>query len=187
MPQPPAQTRLKTADLRSTGPTRFALEPDGTARAALADELGLLALRKLRLKGSLSPQGRRAWALEAELGATVTQACVVTLEPVTTRIDTTVTRRLVPPAQIETPEPGSETEMPEDDEIEPLGDEIDLWAILTEALALALPAYPRKPDATLGSAQFAEDGVTPLRDDDLRPFAGLAGLRDKLQGDDGKG
>jgi hypothetical protein len=30
---------------------------------------------------------------------------------------------------------------------------------------------------------FAEDGVTPLRDEDTKPFAGLAALRDRLEDD----
>ena len=32
-----------------------------------------------------------------------------------------------------------------DDEPEPLGERIDLGLVATEALALAMPAYPRKP------------------------------------------
>ena len=70
--------------------------------------------------------------------------------------------------------------MPEDDTIEPLGTEIDFGSILVEALALALPDYPRKDEAELENATFAAPGITALKDEDLKPFAGLAGLRDKL-------
>ena len=72
---------------------------------------------------------------------------------------------------------GAEIEMPEDDTQEPLPEVIDLGAVMAEALALALPDYPRAPGAELGEAVFAAPGVAALRDADLRPFAALAKLR----------
>ena len=36
----------------------------------------------------------------------------------------------------------------------------------------------------LGEAVYAEDGVQPMRDEDTKPFAGLAALRGQLKGDD---
>lgn len=161
----------------------FSFEPDAEARAALASHLGAEAIRKLRFTGRLTPLGNRGWQLDADLGATAVQACIVTLTPVTTRIDTPVTRRFVPADRLDNYEAGSETEMPEDDSLEPLGDVIDLWAVMAEALALALPAYPRAGDADLEQAQFAEDGVEPLTDEDVKPFAGLASLREKMRKD----
>lgn len=180
-PSKGSETRLRVADLRQTGDTAVALAPDAPARDGLAATLGIEALRKLRFEGRLSPRGKHGWELQARLGATAVQTCVVTLAPVTTRIDTTVVRRFVPAAQLGAPDPGSETEMPEDDTVEPLGEVIDLDAIMTEALALALPAYPRKDDAAPVEARFAEDGVTPMSDEEARPFAGLAALREKMQ------
>ena len=184
---PARQTRLRVGALSRQAPTAFALEPDERTRAALAGELGANSLRKLRFAGTVAPGRQDDWLLEAHLGVTAVQPCVVTLEPVTTRIDTPVERRFVPPGLIDTPEPGSETEMPEDDSVEPLGAVIDLEAILAEALALALPAFPREQEATLGEAVYADDGVTPLRDTDLKPLSGLAALRERMRedGDDG--
>ena len=76
------------------------------------------------------------------------------------------------------PVPGAdEMEMPDDDRQEPLPEAIDLSSILAEALTLNLPQYPRADDARLGEAVYAEPGVSPLRDEDTRPFAALAGLR----------
>ena len=60
----------------------------------------------------------------------------------------------------------------EDDEIEPLGDRIDLGRVAVEALALALPAYPRKPGAEL-RPRDRRGGDEP------KPFAALAALRGK--------
>jgi len=108
------------------------------------------------------------------------QDCVVTLEPVTTRIEVDVVRRYqagyVPPEE-------DEIEMPEDESLEPLGEVIDPGAILEEALVLALPLYPRKDGAEIGEAVFTEPGKRPMTDEQARPFAGLAALRDKLEDD----
>jgi uncharacterized metal-binding protein YceD (DUF177 family) len=72
--------------------------------------------------------------------------------------------------------------MPEDDSSEPLGSHIDVQEIMEEALALFVPQYPRKDGAVLGESVHAEPGVAPMRDEDTRPFAGLAALRDQLDG-----
>ncbi len=169
---------LPVHELKRGRSREISLVPDGAALAGLREALGLLGLRKVSLRGMLRPEGRRDWRLEAVLGATVTQPCVVTLAPVTTRIDEPVER--VWRAEPEMPE-GDEVEMPEDVSEEPLGREIDLGAVLSEALALALPDWPRAPGAELGEAVYTAPGATPMRDEDARPFAGLAGLRDALK------
>jgi uncharacterized metal-binding protein YceD (DUF177 family) len=124
----------------------FELRPDAGDRQALAAALGIDAVRKLRFAGTLEPEGARDWRLEAELGATVVQPCVVTLAPVTTRIDTSVVRRYL--ADWQEPE-AEEAEMPDDDTTEALPERLDLSAVMAEALALALPDYPRAPDAEM--------------------------------------
>lgn len=177
---------LQVAALARSLENKVDLVPDTAARAALASDLGLLGLRKVSLRGSLNPVGKRDWRLQARLGATIVQPCVVTLMPVTTRIEESVERiwRAKPRA---TGESGSEEEMPEDTSEEKLGDALDLGRVLSEALALALPAYPRADGANLEDAVFAAPGITPMRDEDTRPFAGLADLRDRLTDrEDGK-
>lgn len=171
--------QLLLARLSRGAQTTFMLTPEAPERAALAAELGLQALRKLRFAGRLIPEGRRDWRLEAELGATVVQACVITAEPVTTRIDEAVLRRYM----AELPEAeGDEVEIPEDDSAEPLPVMLDLTAVMAEALALALPIYPKAPGAALGEARFAAPGTEPLSDEAARPLSGLSALRDKLAG-----
>lgn len=172
---------LRVADLATRKATRFDLRPDAATCARIGDALGLLSLGKLRLTGEIRPQGGRDWLLEATLGATVTQACVVTLAPVTTRIEEAVRRRYL--SDMPDPE-GEEVEMPEDDSAEPLSDVIDPGAVMTEALTLALPLYPRAEGAELGETRFAEPGAEPLSDEAMKPFAGLADL---LKKDEEKG
>ena len=177
----PTSTALRVAELSQGGQTAFALRPDAAETARIAAELGLDALRKLSFEGRLIPDGKADWRLEARLGATVVQPCVVTLEPVTTRIDTDVVRSFLRDYH-DPDEP--EAEMPEDETTEPLGTWIDPAAVMLEALALAVPDYPRKEDAALGQMVLTEPGKAAMTDEDARPFAGLADLRRKLQEDD---
>ncbi|MEM8774516.1 MAG: DUF177 domain-containing protein [Pseudomonadota bacterium] len=150
---------------------------------ALADSLGLLGLKKLRFEGTITPVESKDWLLEGKLGATVVQSCVVTLEPVTTRLEEFVSRRFIESIE-ETYTAGEESAMPDDDSVDVLGNVINLIDVLSEALSLALPAYPRKPGLEFSEALAAPPGVKPLSDEDTKPFAGLAQLREKLKPDD---
>ena len=163
----PSQTRFRVAHLNPRQPTAFALAPDGATRAALAGELGISAIPRLRFIGRIRAVDGDAWAVEGRLEARVTQPCVVTLAPVTTDLAEDVARRFSP--HVATPE-GDEVEMP-DDEVEPLGQFIDLAAIMAEELSLALPLYPRAKGAALDSP---EDGAEDT--DTRKPFANLADL-----------
>jgi uncharacterized metal-binding protein YceD (DUF177 family) len=174
--------RIPLSELPTGRPTQFVVEPGTEERAAIADRLGIPSVRKLRFEGEMQPQGRQDWALAGRLGATVVQPCVVTLDPVTTRIDEDVRRTYL--AEMPEPEGGDEAEMPEDDTADPLPETLDLFAVMEEALALALPPFPRAPGAELGEAVYTEPGKAAMTDDDAKPFAGLKALRDKL-GDDG--
>lgn len=175
------QSHLRLADLTNRRATPFELVPSADERRAVADVLGITGVKKLRFSGQIAPLGSKDWELTADLGATVVQDCVVTLAPVTTRIDETVNRTyLATLPQIE----ATEIEMPEDDTIEELPNTLDLAQVMIEALALALPLYPRSEGAELAQSNFAEVGVTPLTDDDAKPFAGLGALRDRLKNKD---
>jgi uncharacterized metal-binding protein YceD (DUF177 family) len=173
----PSPYALRVSELAQNSATPFSLRPDSAQLKAIAAELGVSGLRKLSFEGEVKAVGAADWRLDAKLGATVIQPCVVTLEPVTTRIDVPV-ERLFLRNYVEVDAP--EAEMPEDDTTEALTAWIDPEAIMREALALNLPLYPRAPDAALGEMVVTEPGVAPMRDEDARPFAGLAGLKDQL-------
>jgi uncharacterized metal-binding protein YceD (DUF177 family) len=170
---------LRSATLSARKPTRFHLRPDPDQRRGIAEALGLLDLPVFTFKGELRPVGQRDFLLEAELVARAVQPCSVTLAPVPIDLAETVRRTYV--ADWQEPE-GDEVEMPSDETMEPLPDVIDLAAVAVEALELALPLYPRAPGVSLGEAVFAGPGTEPLRDADLKPFAGLAALKDRLPG-----
>lgn len=169
---------MRLADLPTGRPTAFALAPTAAERKAIANELGIIGIKKLKFEGTLTPQGKADWALAAQLGATVVQECVVTLDPVTTRIDEPLTRAYL----AEIPEiDATEVEMALDEAIDPLPETLDLAQVMIEALSLALPQYPRVPGAGLGAVAVAAPGVTPMSDDDAKPFAGLGALRERLE------
>ena len=159
--------RLRVAQLNPHRPHPVDIAPDETDRAALVREFDLIALPSLHLSGALSAIGAQDWQFEGRLQADVVQPCVVTLAPVATRIDESLRRRWSP--DIADPD-GEEVEMG-DDEVEPLGAVIDLGALLTEALALALPPWPRAEGAELEAAPEEEPA-----EDRRKPFADLSAL-----------
>lgn len=170
------------ARLKRNEATEIRFEPDAALRAEIAEDLGISALKKARLDGTFEPVGKADWRFDGLLGATAVQPCVVSLMPVTTRIDQRFERLFLadpPPAA-----PG-EVEMPEDDTVEPLPGEIDLASLFGEALALALPDYPRAAGAELGETMFTEPGKTPMGDDEARPFAALKVLKGGGGGQEG--
>lgn len=190
MPKPPrtasdtpdtgARQILRLADLPARKPTRFTLAPDAEARARLAGSLGIPAVEAVTFTGELRPAGRRDWVLEAVLDARIVQECIVSLAPVPADIHEKVLRRYLADMPEVTAE---ETEMPEDDTAEPLPASIDLAAVMQEALALALPLYPRAEGAELAQTDFAEPGTEALTDETARPFAQLAALMKKDRSD----
>lgn len=174
---PPSATALRVAALDQNSKNTFSLRPEATELKRIAQELDLFGLRKLSFEGYVQGEGAQDWRLSGKLGATVVQPCVVTLEPVSTRIDVPVTRHYARDyIDIDAPE----AEMPEDETVEPLGKWIDPAEVMIEALVLALPLYPRMEGATLGESVHTEPGLAPMRDEDAKPFAGLASLKDQL-------
>jgi uncharacterized metal-binding protein YceD (DUF177 family) len=157
------------------------LRPDPQARAALAADLGILAVRKLDFAGTLEPDGRTGWRLAARLGATVVQACIVTGAPVTTRIDTDVRRRWLPDVD---DAPGTEAELPDDVTVEPLRPLVDAGDVLREELSLALPDWPRAEGASLTGGEGPEPAAESPPEARPNPFAALAALRPKADTDD---
>ena len=176
----PPRLSFRPADLPNKRETVVDFTASPSLRAELAGEMGVDQIKKLTFKGALRAAGRTDWVLSGHLGATLVQPCVITLEPVTTRIDEPLLRQFI--ADWQEPE-DPEAEMPDDDTSEPLGETIEVLDAVIEALSLAIPAYPRKDGAELGAMLHAEPGIEPLNEETVRPFAGLAELKKKM--DDG--
>ena len=164
---------FRVAAIAGRASTHVRFKPDAAAQAAIAAALGLITLRGMRFDGEIRPSGKRDLVLTGRLQAVAVQPCSVTLAPVTTKIGEDVLRQYL--ADFKEPE-GDDMESPDDDTLEALPEVIDAAAVAIEALALALPLYPRAPGVELGEAVFTAPGQEPLRQDDLKPFAGLAAL-----------
>jgi uncharacterized metal-binding protein YceD (DUF177 family) len=173
---------FRVASIAGRSATHFKFTPDAAARKAIAASLDLLDLPQMVFDGDIRPSGKRDMVLTGKLTALAVQPCSITLDPVKTKIDEPVLRQYL--ADFETPK-GEEVEIPDDDSMEALGDVIDAAAVAIEALALALPLYPRAPGVELGEMVVGPPGVKPLRDEALKPFAGLAGLIERADKSDG--
>ena len=167
-------TKLLVAELSTEQPNPFCYFLPAEGRKRLAQEAGAVSMSKFSFSGevAISDDGSD-WHLSARLGATVVQQCVVSLADVKTRIDVDVLRKFVSdPANFA---PGPDCEIPDDDSLEILATEIDLYAIARELLILELPAYPRISGASLGEIEScSSDFETPTFDE--KPFAALSSL-----------
>lgn len=140
---------------------------------ALAARFGVASIDSFRAAVRLMPVTRGAVRFSARLRGTVTQTCVVSLEPVDQEIDEDVTILFRPRADMV--EDG-EVVLDLADETEPMtGDELDIGEIVAEELALALDPYPRKAglDPHLGPHGEAADARP------AGPFDALAALKRK--------
>jgi uncharacterized metal-binding protein YceD (DUF177 family) len=153
--------------------TAVRFQPDAAARAAIARLLGLIDLPELTFEAEVTPEGRGDLRLVGRLRGRAVQACIVTLAPVPAKVDEAIERRFTADWQDPT---GDEAEVPEDDTVEPLPVSIDFAAIAIEALALALPDYPRAPGAGLGVMEFPATPDAGAPEADRKPLAGLAAL-----------
>lgn len=175
-PTPEFSRPLRLSRQNRNAPLPFEAVATNDEMEKLVDLLDLLSLRKLRFDGALTAVDGGGWHLKGMLGATVSQACVVTLAPVQTRVDRPVTRLYLPGGELSIT--GAELDLdPEDDDtIETLTDQIDLGLIATEELALALPPYPRAKGVPEAAEPTPEPGESRQK-----PFAGLAELRKKME------
>jgi len=163
----PEFSRLVSLARLGPEPFRQQIEADVDERARLACRCDLVALDRLTATVTLRRQEGEIVLLEAEFQAAFTQNCVITLEPVA---DTVLGSFSLLYGPVE--EATAETAPSADDLVfEPLtGDAIDIGEAVAQELSLALPDFPRHPDAAIDAAAPAAAPVDP-------PFAVLASLR----------
>ena len=101
---------IELRQLRDLDAFDFDIAPTPAEAEALARLLDAQAVRKLALRRPPDAARRAAaGSSTAELGATVVQTCVVTLDPVTTRIDQPVRRTFLPETAAARPPRSSST------------------------------------------------------------------------------
>lgn len=176
-PTLPLVRKILPTEVPPTG-VRVAIEADEAARADLARLADVLSVEAMRAELEVKPWGRDGWGITGRITADVTQACVVTLEPVATRVDETIDVKLVPPEAMARYEEKADEEGgidvdPTLDLPEPLEDGvIDLGAVAVEHFLVGIEPYPRKEGAAFDAdAAGVGDGRA-----ELSPFAALARL-----------
>ena len=149
---------------------------DADQCAAIARWAGIVALGSFEARIGISKLGVSRFGLAYRLTADVVQACVVTLEPVDSRMDHSFTRELhfIGPVRHKQLDDDSGSELVLDseeegpEEIESL--HYDLAGPLLEEFVLSLEPYPRRP-----GVEFSPQTEALERPES--PFAVLKGLK----------
>ena len=143
-------------------------------KAVIAERLGILSVEALAAELKVRPL-RGGIEVSGRLVADVTQACVVTFEPVPEHIEEALFRLFLQgPADDQPPAPNAEVYVDLEGEDLPDhfdGPEADLSEWLIETVALALDPYPRKDGAEIDSAYVDAD------EESDSPFAKLKSLK----------
>jgi hypothetical protein len=176
--EPPFESDYDLGSLRSSG-AELRIEADAGARAAIARWAEIRSVESFAADVRLRKHSADRFSLDADLVAEIVQDCVVTLEPVASRIERLVHRELhltqhvrVRPGEVIPLGAGAgDDEVPE--EIDSLT--YDLAAPLLEEFSLALDPYPRKPGVEFAAPAEA----APPKES---PFAALESLRKRTQG-----
>ncbi|MCU0830193.1 MAG: DUF177 domain-containing protein [Rhizobiaceae bacterium] len=148
---------------------------DQAACAAVAAELGILAVHALNWTLHARQWRKDGFALTGHVEAVVEQACIVTTDPVRQHIREEIDLRFLPEVKANRPKRAGDAGDAEDlafdasPEDEPecfAGDTFDAGPLVIEHMALGLDPYPRAPGAT-----FDEAAVAALQPEDESPMA----------------
>ncbi|MBD1545039.1 YceD family protein [Roseibium aggregatum] len=157
------------------------IEPDKAALKRIAEANGCVDVDRLRAELTLKPWRKAGVRVVGTLEATVTQQCVVTLEPFKQELFEDIDRTFEPvssrarrPRDLN--EEGEieidlETLDPPDVMVDGV---IDLGAMICEQLALSIDPFPRKPGAVFEQEEEKDSGEV---EDKPSPFAALAKLK----------
>ena len=170
---------LILSELSQNKPYRFSLKWKQFELDTYLASMDLRTLSKVTIIGQIKAESGKNWYLTAKVGATAVQACVITMEDVKTRLDKDISRRYF--ADFASHEATLTSEEELDDEAEAIPEKINILKLTLETISLGLDDFPRKKDIALEPVLSAPKGVIPLTDDAVKPFAGLAVLRDKLK------
>lgn len=172
--QPPLSRRLALSDVPPEG-LDIDLSATPAECAALAAHNALPAVHALHAKLRARRWRGDGLEIDGEVRARIRQSCVATLEEFDSELIEPIHMRFAPPPE-ETPRSRrrqsetAEITMDEDPPDPLIGGGVDLGAVVTEFLTLALDPYPRKP-----GAHFVEPSGEGAQI--LSPFAALGRLK----------
>jgi len=162
-------------------PSIVKTKADAATCKALAEYLGVDAVENFQSELAVRRWRKHGATVEGAVSADIVQPCVVTLEPVRTHVNETVSARFLPASMLQ-PKKITDEEIVIDplaeDPPEPFdGREINLGLLLLEHLALGIDPYPRAPGAVI-PASLTQAAIESEKRPN--PFQVLAQLRDKL-------
>jgi len=159
----PWSVPVAVEDIPDTG-LHMEIEAPAATRATVAELAAVRALPRLSAVFDLTRQGAGAH-VSGRVSALVGQTCVVSLEPIESKLDEAIDVTFSPSADA----------VSTDDEEPPeplVGGRFDLGALATEFLLLAIDPYPRKEGVEFAPPKVEEGGE--------HPFAALATLKKSL-------
>ncbi len=156
------------------------LQPSDEERAAVAKRLDLISLDMLEGHVTVQPEMGREMSVQGTVRAEVTQTCVVSGEPVTTKLEFDLFRMYAEDA-----DPFSGLANGEDDVSDPdledpdpiIDGLIDVGEAVIEELALRIPLYPRAEGVEFNDSRYAID-ATDVKEN---PFSALESLKNKIE------
>jgi uncharacterized metal-binding protein YceD (DUF177 family) len=160
------------------GPQEIAREivANAAERARLAERFGLLSLDRLIADLKLKRADAGLIQVRGRFEAEVVQACVVTLEPVRSRLSEGFTVAFTTASG---GDPGAVVIDPEDEDPpeELIEGRIDLGEMVAQQLAVALDPYPHAPG--IAAETDASDQDDAREEKTVNPFAALAQLHSR--------
>ncbi len=169
VPEPEFSVTVDLAGLPRGG-KRFKLSANAEECARIAERLGVPAVARLEGEINLKANAKTIEA-EGKISAALTRICVASLEEMAEAVDERFSVNYVREETASLPDPEDESwDAPEYHE----GDRFDLGELLTQQLALAMTAFPRKE----GAASLADQYGAVQNDS---PFAALQGKFEKSE------
>jgi uncharacterized metal-binding protein YceD (DUF177 family) len=180
MPPPPELSRPIPLSRLGAQPLSLHVLAGHDENQLIAARLRIPAVGALRAEFTLRRLPGGVIEATGLLAATVTQECVVSLEPFDQDVTDEFTVRFVPDSRDETTRDDTDELLDPDsiDEIPYEGDRIDIGEATVEQLALALDPFPRKPGVAL-SPTVANEPDPPDPTATIHPFAVLRARRDR--------
>ena len=149
-------------------PYRQQIAASDAERTALARRFDLVSLDRLDAVVELVRESDRLILLRADFEAAFEQSCIVTLDPIAGAIAERFTLAYGPAEAEET----AAAIVGDDVAFEPIaGDTVDIGEAVAQEFSLALPPFPRSPDANVETEVPSHD--------DSSPFAALSRLLDR--------
>jgi uncharacterized metal-binding protein YceD (DUF177 family) len=164
-PIPEFSRLISVARLPPKGTEEY-IEAKPTERAALAKRFDVVEISSLKSWLTLTPSSNESVAVAGKIQATVLQHCVVTLDPLISRLEVEVDLIFVPSKQ--RLDGAGEPILDDREDIETFdGGKIDIGEMVAQNLGVNIDPYPRKPDAVLEKSEYG------AKIEKRKPFAQL--------------